>query len=69
MGAHDEHGDREMFRGPPDAGRAYAVWRAQHELAIARAGQAAAIDAPHGAQLESLAAEVAAGQAALVGRV
>jgi hypothetical protein len=69
MRAHDEHGDREIFRGPPDAGCAYAVWRAQRELAIPRAGQGAAIDAPHGAQLASLAAEVAAGQAALGGRV
>jgi hypothetical protein len=69
MRADDERGDREIFRGPADAARAYAVWRAQRELAIARARPATAIGAPCDAHLESLAAEVAAGQAALGGRV
>jgi hypothetical protein len=69
MRAQDEHGAREIFRGPPDATRAHAVWRAQRALTIARAEPATAIDVPRHTHLAALAAEVAAGQAALGGRV
>jgi hypothetical protein len=69
MRAHDEHGDREIFRGPHGAARAYAVWQAQRELAIIRAQPVTATDPPRDARHAALAAEVAAGQAALGGRV
>ena len=68
MRAHDAHGDREISRGPA-AARAHAVWRAQRELALAHAGRATAIVAAGNDQLGRLAAEVAAGQASLGGRV
>ena len=68
MRAHDAHGDREISRGLA-AARAHAVWRAQRELALAHAGRATAIVAAGNDQLGRLAAEVAAGQASLGGRV
>ena len=68
MRAHDAHGDREISRGLA-AARAHAVWGAQRELALAHAGRATAIVAAGNDQLGRLAAEVAAGQASLGGRV
>jgi NAD-dependent dihydropyrimidine dehydrogenase PreA subunit len=69
MRAHDAHSDREILRGPAHAAFARAVWRAQSELALARARRATAIVAAGDDRLGALEAEVAAGQAALGGRV
>src|SRR5206468_4106575 len=56
-------------RGPERAARAYTVWQAQRELAIIRARPVTATNPSRDARPEALAAEVAAGQAALGGRV